>query len=251
MNVAIALLLFRGLTGDAGLDGPRAAFATLFFVLAGADYGGPLPDRERRQRGARRSTCCCSGSSAGGRSGSGWCSASGFSIASSRFTARRPWSRSTPPGARSSPARRGGATPSRSAPRRWSGSPSSSFGISPRRPVPGTSTADLSTNLAANNLLQVAQRLCFDPRAVAAGAGRIFTVHWPELFGLEPQPLTDFGIESTVRQGLTGSAWLLVPVFGIPVVRVWTARASRLAPRTSRLLRLPDAGGGVLARRDI
>src|SRR6476659_2565845 len=34
MNVAIALLLFRGLTADAGLDGPRAAFATFFFALA-------------------------------------------------------------------------------------------------------------------------------------------------------------------------------------------------------------------------
>jgi hypothetical protein len=75
----------------------------------------------------------------------------------------------------------------------------------------GHSTADLSATLAGNNLLQVAARLCFDLRAIAAGAGRVLTVHWPE-FRPEPQPLTDFGIESAVRQGLTWSAWLLVPV---------------------------------------
>ena len=61
-----------------------------------------------------------------------------------------------------------------------------------------------------------------------------------------------------MRQGLTGSAWLLVPVFGIPVVRLLIARSSRLASsrlrarspgalRRGRLLRLPDAGRGVFA----
>jgi hypothetical protein len=85
---------------------------------------------------------------------------------------------------------------------------------------PGTSMADVSTLLAANNLLQVAERLCLDPRAMAAGIGRILTVHWPELFGLEPQPLTDFGIESAVHQGLGLSAWLLLPALGIPFARV-------------------------------
>ena len=89
---------------------------------------------------------------------------------------------------------------------------------------PGTSLADLDARLASNNLLQVAQRLCVDPAAMLAGVGRIFTVHWPYLFGLEPQPLTDFGIESAVHQGLAGSAWLLLPVFGIPLVS-WGARS--------------------------
>lgn len=97
---------------------------------------------------------------------------------------------------------------------------------SPRSP------ADLSTNLAGNNLLQIAQRLCLDPRAVAAGAGRLFTIHWPERFGLKPQPLTDFGIESAVRQGLSWSAWLLVPVVGIPSIRLATLCASRPTPPT-------------------
>lgn len=82
---------------------------------------------------------------------------------------------------------------------------------------PGTSMADLSSNLAANNLLQVTERLCLNPRAIVSGGGRIFSVHWPELFGLEPQPLTDFGIESRLTQGMAGAAWLLVPLGGIPL----------------------------------
>lgn len=93
---------------------------------------------------------------------------------------------------------------------------------------PGTSVADLSTHLAANNLAQVLERLCFDPRAIASGIGRIFTAHWPELFGLERQPLTDFGIESAVRQGLPGAAWLLVPIVGLPLI------AALRGPRPNR-----------------
>jgi hypothetical protein len=83
---------------------------------------------------------------------------------------------------------------------------------------PGTSVADLSTQMAANNLAQVIERLCFDPRAIVSGVGSIFTTHWPELFGLERQPLTDFGIESAVPQGLPGAAWLLLPIVGLPVL---------------------------------
>lgn len=103
---------------------------------------------------------------------------------------------------------------------------------------PGTSVTDLSTQLAANNLMQVIERLCFDPRAIASGVGRIFTTHWPELFGLEPQPLTDFGIESAVRQGLPGAGWLLVPVIGLPVVTFFGSRVhkfagSRVQPRVT------------------
>ena len=83
---------------------------------------------------------------------------------------------------------------------------------------PGTSTADLASALAATNLQQLAARVCTDPRAIASGAGQLFTAHLPQLFGLEPQPLTDFGIESTVRQGLPGAAWLLVVVPSLIVV---------------------------------
>jgi len=63
---------------------------------------------------------------------------------------------------------------------------------------------------------------------------QVFTVHWPELFGLERQPLTDFGIESTVRQGAPGAAWLLVIVIGLPIARLLALRR-----------RTPDLGAGT------
>ena len=94
---------------------------------------------------------------------------------------------------------------------------------------PGTSMADLSTQLASNNIVQVLERLCLRPGAIAAGAKSIVTVHWPELFGLESQPLTDFGIESSGRQGFAGAAGLLAPVLLIPVVRLLTRRSGRPA----------------------
>jgi hypothetical protein len=105
---------------------------------------------------------------------------------------------------------------------------------------PGTSMADLSNQLAANNLLQLTERFCLDGRAIATGFRQLFTDHWPELFGLEPQPLTDFGIESTVHQGLAGAAWLLLPVFGIPVVTL-------LAPLPQRAPVAPRAPGSPRA----
>jgi hypothetical protein len=95
---------------------------------------------------------------------------------------------------------------------------------------PGTSTADLAQTLAANNLLQIADRLCLDPRAIVSGAGRLFTTHWPELFGLERQPLTDFGIESRGAQGLIHAPWLLLPVLGIPVLALAWRRRTERAP---------------------
>jgi len=91
---------------------------------------------------------------------------------------------------------------------------------------PGTTVADLHSQLAANNVLQIVERLCLDVRAIGSGSVHLFTLHLPYLFGLEHQPLTDFGIESTRWQGLTGSAWLLMVVLGVPVVRLLMLRKS-------------------------
>ena len=98
---------------------------------------------------------------------------------------------------------------------------------------PGTSTADLASTLAANNVQQVLERLCVNPRAIASGIRQLFTVHWPEIFGLAPQPLTDFGIESTVHQGAAGARWLLLVVFGLPVLGLLASRAPRVASPAS------------------
>jgi hypothetical protein len=230
MNVAIALLLFRELTRDTKLSDARAAFATLFFALAApitaAHYlsaigGNVEPSLWVLLLWVLRRRPVWFGL------------VLGVGFLNREFTAY---------GAAAlivlDALRRTLLT--RDAARRY-GIAFGTAGLAwaaflvlrefSSAAGPGTSTADLSTNLAGNNLLQIAERLCLEPRAIAAGAGRLFTIHWPELFGLESQPLTDFGIESTVRQGQTWSAWLLVPVMGIPLFRI--VRLGRFNRRTS------------------
>jgi hypothetical protein len=114
---------------------------------------------------------------------------------------------------------------------------------------PGTSMADLSQQLASNNLTQVIERLCLRPAAIAAGVKSILTVHWPALFGLESQPLTDFGIESAGRQGFPGAPWLLAPMLLIPVVRLIARRAPRPAFPSYLAVVAALSIGGYLAGR--
>ena len=231
INIAIALLLFRGLTRDAELDDTRAAFATMFFVLAApitaAHYLTAI--------GGNVEPCLYVLLLWTLRRRPVWFGVVlGVGFLNREFTIygaaalvvldavrRRLFTREA--------VRRYGIALGTAA-LVWAGVQvlrqfSSAAG-------PGTSIADLSSNLAGNNLLQVADRLCRDPGAIAAGAGRLFSMHWPELFGLESQPLTDFGIESAVRQGLTWSAWLLVPIFGIPILRIPTVRTPAPDPRS-------------------
>ncbi|HTM27489.1 MAG TPA: hypothetical protein VL225_19965 [Vicinamibacterales bacterium] len=92
---------------------------------------------------------------------------------------------------------------------------------------PGTSVADLSTRLAANNVVQVVGRLCLDVRAIATGTSQIASTHWPELFGLEPEPLTDFGVETVLSQGVRWSALLLTIALGLPAIRLGGLLLSR------------------------
>jgi hypothetical protein len=217
MNVAIVWLLMRGLTRDAGLDAPQAAFAAGFFVLASpittahfltANGGNVEPALYVLLLWTVRRRPVWMGVILGvGFLNREFTIYGAFALLVLDAIEQR--------------------LLTRSAVRRYA----TAFGIAAgvwvmfwilRRfstPAgPGTTLADLHSGLAGNNLLQVAQRLCLDLPAMLGGAGRIFTVHWPELFGLESQPLTDFGIESTVRQGLAGSAWLLVPAFVIPLI---------------------------------
>lgn len=219
MNVAIALLLFRLLTREVGLNNWRAAIATLFFVLAApitaahfvtANGGNVEPALYVLLLWTLRRRPVWMGLVLGvGFLNREFTIYGAFALLAIDMLRRTLFTRQA--------ARLYGLA----------------FGIAAMvwlafiglRQVssaagPGTSVADIHSALAGNNLLQVAERLCMDPRAIASGAGRIFTTHWPELFGLESQPLTDFGIESGVRQGLDGSAWLLVPLLGIPFVRI-------------------------------
>lgn len=226
MNLAITLLLFKGLTRDAGLDEARAAFATAFFVLAAPITAAHF----LTANGGNVEPCLYILLLWFLRRHPVWFGlVLGVGFLNREFTVYGAAALLVLEAARrtlfTSQALRRYAIAFATAAAVWVGLLalrhfSSAAG-------PGTTTADLSASLAGNNLLQVAQRLCFDVAAISRGVGGIFIVHWPELFGLESQPLTDFGIESSVRQGLTGSALLLLPVLGIPALRLTWWRASR------------------------
>jgi hypothetical protein len=215
-------LLFRGLTRDLGLDPMRAAFATMFFVLAApittahfltANGGNVEPCLYVLLLWTVRRRPIWMGLVLGiGFLNREFTIYGAFALLALDLFARRLFTRTAVARYALAFGTAAVAWVTVLLLRQWS----SAAG-------PDTSVADLHAALAANNLLQVAERLCLDVRAMVSGAGRILTVHWPELFGLEAQPLTDFGIESAVRQGLAGSAWLLVPVLGIPLVRLAAA----------------------------
>jgi hypothetical protein len=236
MNVAIVLLLYRGLTRDMGLDAMRAAFATMFFVLASpittahlltANGGNVEPCLYVLLLWTLRQRPILMGVVLGvGFLNREFTIYGAFALILLDLSRRRLFT--APAAARYAVAFAAAAAV-------WVAFQvlrqySSAAG-------PGTSVADLHSALAANNLLQVAERLCLDAGAMVSGVGRIVTVHWPELFGLEPQRLTDFGIESGIRQGLTGSAWLLLPVLGVPLLRRFGAPVHR-----------PDTGAGEFGR---
>jgi hypothetical protein len=232
MNVAIALLLFRGLTRDARLSDGRAAFATLFFVLAApmtaAHYlsaigGNVEPSLYVLLLWLLRRRPVWFGLVLGvGFLNREFIIYGAAALILLEALRRTLFTRD---------AVRRYAIAFGTAALVWTAffvlrQYSSAAG-------PGTSIADLATTLAGNNLAQVAERLCLNPAAIAAGTGRLFTIHWPELFGLEPQPLTDFGIESAARQGLPWSAWLLVPALGMPCLRIVRLRIRRMPRPTA------------------
>ena len=216
MNVAIALLLFRGFTID-GLDEPRAAFATLFFALAApittahfltANGGNVEPLLYVLLIWTLRRRPILMGV------------VLGLGFLNREFTIYGAIALIVIEAYAGTLLSRAGLLKYGQA---FGTAATVWVAVALLRRVssaagPGTSIADLSTHMAANNLAQVIERLCFDPRAIVSGIRWICTTHWPELFGLELQPLTDFGIESAVRQGLTGAAWLLVPIVVLPVV---------------------------------
>jgi hypothetical protein len=233
INVAVALLLFGSLVDEAGLEYDRAAFATLFFALAApitaahyltANGGSVEPCLYVLLLWRLRGRLVWFGVVLGiGFLNREFTIYGALALILVEAATRTLWTRD---------AIRRYAVAFAAAAAVWVlflvlRHYSSAAG-------PGTSTADLASALAANNVVQIAERLCLNPRAIASGVGRLFTAHWPELFGLEPQPLTDFGIESTVHQGFPGAAWLVVMVFGLPIIRLLTLRASQLAPRASR-----------------
>ncbi len=101
---------------------------------------------------------------------------------------------------------------------------------------PGTTVRDTFT--ASNNLAELMARTCVSPARAVAGAGRLFTIHWPAILGTAPLPLAAFSIESRVSQGLRGTSWLpaaivLLSAGGIVLARSWRASGPASAPAPS------------------
>jgi hypothetical protein len=56
----------------------------------------------------------------------------------------------------------------------------------------------------ATNLAELDARMCIDPATVPGGLKAVATSHWAWLFGLQAQPVVDFGVNATTIQGVTG-----------------------------------------------
>jgi hypothetical protein len=101
---------------------------------------------------------------------------------------------------------------------------------------PGTSIDQTLT--ASNNLEELAARTCVSPLTALAGAGRLFSVHWPAVLGTAPLPLSAFSIESRVSQGFGGASWLpaLVVILSIAGIAASRRETTDPAPRFAQYL---------------
>ena len=84
---------------------------------------------------------------------------------------------------------------------------------------PGTSLADLY-QAPPDNVRELLNRICIDPSTMITGLWAGLSMHLPLLFGMAPQRLADYGIDSTVGQGLPWGFLLLVGIAGIAIVRI-------------------------------
>ena len=112
----------------------------------------------------------------------------------------------------------------------------------------GPETTIHDTFTASNNLAELAARTCISPTTAIAGAGRLFTLHWPAILGTAPYRLSSFAIESRVSQGLAGSSWLPAAVVLLSAVGILIGRragAGGPPPRFAQYLIL--AGGFSIA----
>ncbi len=90
---------------------------------------------------------------------------------------------------------------------------------------PGTTMADVYR--PRDNVIELANRICWDLATLPRGAWRMLTEHWPVLFGTRVMPLTDFAIDSRAYQGLPGS-WIALAAMAVLAV-AGIVRGSRAA----------------------
>jgi len=90
---------------------------------------------------------------------------------------------------------------------------------------PGTTVADV--HQASDNITELTNRMCVDPTTAATGFYKLATDHWPVLFGTLSEPVRDFGVVTTVSQGLPWSAGLLVALVALAAVGILIGRRVR------------------------
>jgi hypothetical protein len=94
---------------------------------------------------------------------------------------------------------------------------------------PGTTMADVYQ--PRNNIAELVTRTCLDASAALGGVSKIVADHWPVLFGTQRVAVFDFGIDSTVWQGLDWSwialAVLVVSALAVIVIRLAAERRWR------------------------
>ncbi len=90
---------------------------------------------------------------------------------------------------------------------------------------PGTSLADVYRS--SDNITELTNRICIDPQTAATGFYKLATEHWPVLFGTLPEPLRDFGVVTSVQQGLTFSGALLAVIVVTAAVGIAFSRRLR------------------------
>jgi hypothetical protein len=106
-----------------------------------------------------------------------------------------------------------------------------------------------------SNVEELSNRFCIDPSTVPGALSDMVTVHWPRLFGVQPQSLLNFAIDSTLWQGAS-VGWMVAAVAvvvaivavgrGIARERGWRAADDFCAYLV--LVGLLSAAGLVLAR---
>jgi hypothetical protein len=94
---------------------------------------------------------------------------------------------------------------------------------------PGSTLAAIG-NAPANNLVEVFNRLCVDPRTFLRGVQRLVTNHWAQLFGIQAEHAYSYGLESNVPMGLGGSGFVFgaaALVLGWRIARQFRAVSER------------------------
>jgi hypothetical protein len=89
-----------------------------------------------------------------------------------------------------------------------------------RSPGMGPGTTSAGVQSGHTSVVDLVTRVCFDVNALASGGWRIITEHWPSLFGVRVQPVSDFGIESQVWQGIPGGWIVLALAMGLALAVV-------------------------------